>query len=234
MIHESLSDRLAQKLESAYCHWDMYRRSSSPNAFTVAISREAGTHGTTVAEEVGRRLKWQVYDHQLLNVVAENMGVQKKLLESVDEKQTSWLSEVFRRACAVPMVSEPAYVHHLTRTLLALSVHGDCVIVGRGAAQILPEANTLRVRLVAPMESRIAAIARERAVSLDEAKRFVETADQQHVTFIRDHFHKDPTNPEQYDLVLNAARFSVTECAELIIQCLHELQAKTKTPVLHS
>ncbi len=153
------------------------------------------------------------------------MGVRTKLLESIDEKHTSWLSEMLGRDMAVPLVSEPAYVHQLARTMLALSVHGECVLVGRGAAQILPPANTFRVRLVAPLDNRIAVIAREHGKGADEAKRFVATADRDHIAFIRDHFQKDPTEPHQYDQILNTARFSVTQCAGLIIQGLHDLQS---------
>ena len=234
MIDEISSERIAQRLESAYCHWDLHRaavqaqpevKSTPPRAFSIAISREAGTHGSAVAEEVGRRLNWQVYDHQLLDAVAKDIGVRTKLLESIDEKHTSWLLENFKRAFAVPLVSEPGYVHHFARTMLALSVHGECVIVGRGAAQILPAANTVRVRLMAPLQDRIAVIARERGKRPEEAKEFVATADQDHIAFIRDNFQKDPTEPHEYDQILNTARFSVTQCAGLIIQGLHDLQS---------
>src|ERR1700743_2176905 len=57
---------LTRKLDAAYQHWDMRRRANlqpqpeAPRAaggLSIAISREAGTHGTAVAEEVGRRLQ---------------------------------------------------------------------------------------------------------------------------------------------------------------------------------
>src|SRR5262249_45688841 len=157
---------------------------------TIAISREAGTHGTAIGDAVGRHLNWQVYDHQLLEVVAKDMGVRTKLLESVDEKHLGWLAEMMERASAVPLVTESAYVQHLAHTILALSAHGACVILGRGAAQILPATKTLCVRLIAPVEDRVAAIRRLHSKSADEAKRFVDAADRDHLSFIRDNFLK--------------------------------------------
>ena len=239
MFAESSVADTAKTLASAYRHWEkrpagagatLDSKSAPSRALTVAISREAGTHGTDVSEEVGPRLNWQVYDHQLLEVVAKDMGVRAKLLESVDEKHMSWLLEMMERACAVPVVSEPAYVYHLARILLALSAHGECVILGRGAAQILHAPTTLRVRLIAPVQDRIAVVCREHGKSPDEAKRFVYTADREHISFVRNHFQKDPAEPHQYDLILNAARFSVAECAELIVQAVNHLQTSRSKP----
>ena len=76
------------------------------------------------------------------------MHLRTKLLESVDERRTSWLVEFAEAFSQLPLVSEVAYVRHLIQTILSLSVHGSCVIVGRGATHILPPATTLRVALV--------------------------------------------------------------------------------------
>ncbi len=87
MIDKTSSERCVEGLQSAYRHWDL-RRAAQARAFSIAISREPGTHGSAVAKEVGRRLNWQVYDHQLVDLVAQDMGVRTKLLESINEKHT--------------------------------------------------------------------------------------------------------------------------------------------------
>ncbi|HZZ78432.1 MAG TPA: cytidylate kinase-like family protein [Gemmataceae bacterium] len=192
----------------------------------MTISREAGTQGTAVAEEVGSRLQWQVYDHQLLELVAQDMGVRAKLLESIDEKRTTWLLEDFESALGVPMVTEPAYVHHLVRTVLALSSHGECVIVGRGAAQILSGPHTFRVRLVAPLQWRLQAVCREHGMKMDEAKAYLQDTDREHAAFVRELFQKDPAEAHQYDLIINRAHFGVAECAGLIVEGVRALQPR--------
>jgi len=134
------------------------------------------------------------------------------------------LQEWVEAFASAPSVGGRAYVRHLTETLFSLAAHGECVIVGRGAAQILPVETTLRVRLVAPIEWRIKAMSRKLAVSEEEAGRQVEKVDRDRIGFVRDHFGRDATDPRQYDLVLNSSRFSVGECAELIIEALRRLQ----------
>jgi cytidylate kinase len=199
-------------------------------AFTIALSREAGALGTSVAQELAKRLNWPVYDHELLEELAKDLGVETRLLEEADEKPASWLQEVVEAFAAVPTVGETTYFRHLLKALHSLSAHGECVIVGRGAAQILPPATTLRVRLLAALEDRIATVSRERGISPSEAARFVETTDRARNRFIKDHFHRDPTDPKHYDLVINTSRFSVAESADLILEALRQIQTRDNQP----
>jgi cytidylate kinase len=110
----------------------------APRAFTIAISREAGANGSAVGRLLGERLGWPVYDYELVERIANEMGLRSTLLESVDEKRMGWLEECvasFSRGA----VAESAYVRHLVETLLTLAMHGECIIVGRGA-NVRPEA----------------------------------------------------------------------------------------------
>ena len=195
-------------------------------AFTIALSREAGTPGSAVAREVSKQLGWQVYDHELLDQIARDTGARMSLLESVDERSVGLLREAFEALMSVPYVSEGTYLHHLAKTVLALGTHGECVIVGRGAAFILPPETTLRVHLMAPLPERIAGRSRTLGISQKEAVRQLRAIDRQYNDFVQDHFHKDPTDWHHYDLVLNAARWPVEEAASVIIAALHTMQAR--------
>src|SRR5207253_2128180 len=121
-----------------------------------------------------------------------------------------------------------AYVRHLMETIVSLGAHGECVIVGRGAAEILPAYTSLRVRLVGPREDRIAATSQRLSISLAEATRWIDETDRERVRFVKDYFRKDPTDPNGYDLILNFVRWSVLECAAIIIEALHRMQGRTK------
>jgi cytidylate kinase len=175
-----------------------------------------------VAAEVGKRLLWPVYDQLLLERIAQEMGLRTQLLESVDEKRKSWLLEVVEGFVSTG-VSELSYVRHLTQTLLSLGVLGDCVIVGRGAAHVLPRETTLRVRLVADLDDRIAAISRRLNLTKEKATKWVADTDRQRQTFIKDHFLKDPSDPHHYDMVLNTSTWTVHDCADLILHGLRDL-----------
>lgn len=194
--------------------------------FTIAFSREAGSGGITVAREVGRRLNWPVYDQELLEHLASDLKVDVSLVEDYDERRGSWLVDCIKAFSATASVSEVAYFHRLVRMIQAIGARGECLIVGRGSTFILPLESTLRVRIVAAHDDRVAFIAQDRNLSRPEAARFVDTKDKDRARFIKDHFHKDPADPQSYDLILNRSRFSVDETAEMVLEALQRMQAR--------
>ncbi|MGZ3337560.1 MAG: cytidylate kinase-like family protein [Isosphaeraceae bacterium] len=195
-------------------------------SFTIALSREAGSGGTLVAREIGRRLNWPVYDHELLDHLAKELHVDVDRVESVDERRTSWLVECVEAFAAASTITEVTYFRRLLKLFSALGARGQCIIVGRGAMIALPVDTTLRVRMVASREDRVALIGRELGLDPTEAARYVESTDRERSRFIRLHFRKDLTDPLLYDLVLNASRLSVEECASIVIETLLRLQAR--------
>jgi Cytidylate kinase-like family len=248
MVNKLSQVRWSDTLQHLSQHWEEQRQIAeahqssaallTPTGLTIALAREAGIPSAAVAEEIGRRLGWQVYDHELLDRIAQDMGLRTSLLESVDERRVNLLLELFEGLLSVPYVSEGAYFQHLVKTVLALGARGECVIVGRGAALILPPDSTLRVCLVAPRNDRIAMRAHELGLSSKEAARQVDAMDRERNRFVRDHLLKDPTDPRNYDLNINFARFRESGCAELVIKALEEVQSlkskvQSRTPELH-
>ena len=91
---------------------------------------------------------------------------------------------------------------------------------------ILPGGSTLRVRLVANLPDRAAVMSQELSISHEEAVRRVQASDRERERFVRDHFQKDPSDVQNYDLVLNSSYFRIDECADLIVEALHCLQRR--------
>ncbi len=195
------------------------------SAFTITFSREAGAGGVTVAREVGRRLSWSVYDQELLESLAKELNVDISYLEDYDEgRRGSFLVDTIKAFSAAASVSEVTYFRRLVCLLQVLGARGECLIVGRGSTFVLPPETTLRVRIVATREDRIAFMAREHKLSGVQAAHYVHTKDRDRHQFLKDHFHKDPADPQNYDLILNRSRFSVDETADLVVDALQRMQ----------
>jgi cytidylate kinase len=227
------AERQVEALDRAQRHW-RERRTAAPapakeRAITVALTREAGCPGTSVAREVAARLGWPVYDHELLERIAEEMGFRVKLLESLDERRQSWIVECLEGLSSAVTVTEGSYVRHLSQTLLSLGALGECIIVGRGAAQLLPADTTLRIRLVGDLNDRIAASMTRLALSRKDAERWVETKDRERSAFIKAHFLKDPNDLKQYDLILNTSRWSSAGCADMIALAVRNMNSLTRS-----
>jgi cytidylate kinase len=227
MPSQRLLNHLPEVLEHA---WVNARAPGHPTdrtmGFTIAISRQAGIDSAAIAHEVGKRLDWPVYDQELLERIAEEMHLRPDLLERVDERPVRWVIERLETFLSGPTVSEPAYLEHLIATLLSLAAHGRCVVVGRGAAHLLAPETTLRVRLIAPLEVRIEATARALGLSRQQAARQVARLERERTDFVRQHFHREQADADNYDLLLNCERLRPDECAELIVKALNLLEMR--------
>jgi cytidylate kinase len=214
----------------------LLRSDSAPRAgqgelrspLTVTISREVGALGTTVATEVGKQLGWPVYDQEIINKIADEMGKSLSQVRGLDERHVSWLEEALAGLSTDTPVSPTSYLKHLIATFHGLAVKGRCIIVGRGANYILPPRTTLSVRLVGDLQDRIKAVGQRRGISDREATRWMEQTENHRVGFIRDSFGKDSADPHHYDLVLNTSRLSVAECAESIVHALHLIERRAQ------
>jgi cytidylate kinase len=189
-----------------------------PSPISIAISRQSGARGAEVARAVGARLGWPVYDHELIDRIAQEKGLSSRLVKQLDERPVGWMEEAVRAFCSTDATRDGAYRKGLLQVLASLGEMGHCVIVGRGAAQVLPEETTLAVRLVAPRTFRIAEVSKRKGWSACEAQRWVDATDRERTLFVKKNFHQDADDPLGYDLVLNSRRLSLEECCELIVQ----------------
>jgi cytidylate kinase len=233
MFGTGTSDRLGESLMRAQLHWHTRhdaegKTSGAPTPFTIAITRESGANGALVGKKLAERLGWPVYDRELLMRIADELGLRTQLLEGADEKKTNWLQEMLESFGQPTTVSVPGYVVELTRVVASLAARGECIMVGRGTAQVLPADTTLRVRLVAPVAHRVRVMQERHNLSREEAARRVAETDHARTMFVRNNFHKDPNDPVAYDLVLNSAQFTPDECAAMIIQALHMREENAK------
>lgn len=217
-------------LEQAYRHWRergaLLGRpplAGTTPSLTIAVSRQIGAGGSEIASAVANELDWPLYDREIVAKISEDSGVRAQLLEQLDEKRPNWFAECVEGFSEERHMSGAGFAIHLRRILVALYCHGDCVILGRGGAQILPTERTLRVRITAPRIWRVEQVAR-RVGSADQAERLVKETDRARDDFVKSYFHKDPTNVFDYDLTLNASRFNSADCAAMITAALHARQ----------
>ncbi|HEY2251301.1 MAG TPA: cytidylate kinase-like family protein, partial [Planctomycetaceae bacterium] len=204
MSHFPFPERVSEAFIRASGLHEVVNPGSAPEhrgrPLSIAISRVTGTRGPAVARSVGELLGWPVYDHELLDLVARDLNVRAKVLADLDERHVTWLQECVEAFAAVPAVRESKYVQHLIKVMMSLAERGHNVIVGRGGPFVLPAATTLRVRLIAPLDDRVAVIGHERQMTRTEAARLVERTDRERARFVRLHFQRDPSDLSHYDL----------------------------------
>ena len=117
----------------------------SPRAISyVAISRESGTDGTTVARLAAAALGWHDYGHNLRDQVAQWYHEPRLMLDPVDETGGNWVYEVFGGWLDRRLVTHEKFVTQVSHMIHILARRGEAVFVGRGAQSVLPAADFRR------------------------------------------------------------------------------------------
>lgn len=181
----------------------------------IAISRMVGVGGSAVAAALGEKLGWPVWDRRILDVMAGNDDLRRRIYGSMDERDLDWLEEALR-ATGQPEFVRNDYFHVLRKTVLSLARQTGAIFLGRGADQILPRNSGLRVRLVAPLDWRIRQFADRAKLSATEASYEVRRIDRERNEFVWRHFGISADDPIRYDLTLNLASIAHDGVVELI------------------
>jgi cytidylate kinase len=207
---------------------------SVPASLTIAVSREAGARGGTIGRRVGRKLGWQVYDQELLEYTAQE-GASRNVMAHLPAAAAPWAEERLQILLRQQNLSQHPSIGDLARVILALGAEGEVVLIGRGAGCILPPESTLHVRIVAPLDERIAYMAQLMRLTPEEAAAQVQLRDNRRAQFIATHFHRQPGDVYQYDLVLNSSLLGEELCADLIVKAARDKLvawslARTKEP----
>lgn len=181
----------------------------------ITISRQMGSLGCQVAEEIGKCLGYRVVWREVINEAASRAGVPEVALATIDELDLLGLR---------PSQEDRQAYHHAVREIMKeLAQAGNIVIVGRAGQVILKDFDhTVHVRIFAPMELRVERIASEYQISQDAAKTRIEMSDQARTRYLKRFYQSKWDDPDLYDVIVNTARVTPSAAAAMICQLVKE------------
>ncbi len=209
-------------------HWNRMRefleRPGDPDSGKprpiITVSRQAGSGGRMLAEQLGEALGLPVHDKSLVEHIAQDANLEQELAQRLDERVVSqahlWVEGVLKQKIFL----RSNYQVALVRTITHLAAPGGVIFLGRGAELILGEKADLRLRVVGSTRTRLGNIMRWTGLSRMEARAILQETDKRRDEFIRGLFKVDPWDPVHYDLVLNADRMTVDEMTDLVLAAL--------------
>lgn len=189
----------------------------------VTVSGQAGTDGRSLARGIGTALGWPALDGEIVDLVADVFHLDGAMLHLLDEAKANWVREVLGELMPHEVVNRDAYVHHLGKVLRLVALHGNVVLVGRGAQLFLPRRQGLAIRLVAPVDERVRRVSERDGIGVEEARRRVEDVDRRRSDFLRHYFDRDIDDPLLYDLVLNVDQLSEDDVVEVAVTACRRL-----------
>lgn len=181
----------------------------------VTISRQMGSLGYQVAEEVASLLGYRLMWRELINQAALRSGNPEVALATIDELGLLGL-------CPSPKACK-SYLKALKHFIIELADEGKVVVVGRAGQVILRERpDVLHVRVIAPAAMRAERIARIHSISLESAQAQIEASDDYRRKYLKRFYQVRWDDPELYDLVLNTAHLSPEKAAFLIREAMRQ------------
>jgi cytidylate kinase len=183
----------------------------------VTVSRQEGSGGTEVAEIVARRLGFELFDAQMIDLIARETGAHRDLVQALDDHTRSGIEQWVDGVLHHRIFTSEDYVRTLGKVLITLARTGSAVVVGRGANFVLAGEPGLHVRTVASVEFRVRRLIRLHGMSVEEAQDRVERSDHERAEAIQRYVRRDIDDPTGYDLVLNLERMGVDQAADLVI-----------------
>jgi len=219
-------DVFGSYLQSQVTHPENARES---HPLSIAISRETGAGGRTIAELLCQKLAasektpganpWAVFDSGLAKQVLEDHKLPPNLERFMTEDARLLPVEAIVEEVLGLHPSGWTLAQHTTKTILRLAGLGHAILVGRGANVItarLP--NVFHVRLVAPLAARIHHAAGYYHLNEAEAAKLVREHDQARRRYVRRYFNSEIDDPSLYHVTLNTSRFGFDRTAEVIAQ----------------
>lgn len=186
----------------------------------VTISREPGSGGRLIGEQVAARLGFDLYHQEVLHEMARSANVSERLVSTLDERGLNVLEEWIASLVDSRHLWPDQYMKHLMNVVGTIGRHGRAVLIGRGANFLLPPEQRLSVRVIAPFEFRAQQVARTHGMSLAEARRRITKTDADRRSFVRKYFHADVAAPEAYDLLINTGTLDLESAVNAVCGAL--------------
>ena len=195
----------------------------------VTISRQYGSGGSEVAEQVARSLGWTLYDNAVVEEVAQRLRMTPAEVSAREERLPSLVERMASAmALGVPemmpmvgdIVAQPSEERMvmMTRRVIEDAVRaGPVVLVGRGAQCMLASrTDALHVFCYAPVEELVRYAVDVLGIPFADAPRTVADMNRQREEYVKHHFKRDWRDLGNYDLCVNTARLGLDGSAALI------------------
>lgn len=124
----------------------------------ITISREFGSGGRELGKRLSEALRIPCYDHEIIDMVAEQHGFDKDYVAKISEKDIRifYPSTIAHRFISPhPVIQQKLQIVNEEHNIIKqLALQGDCAIVGRCAVE-LSEMNPLNIFVYANQQSKV-------------------------------------------------------------------------------
>ena len=189
----------------------------------ITISREFGSGGRFIGEEVAKKLGIAYYDKNIISQIAEKSGLSSEYIQ--ENAELSPKKGLFAYAFSgrdITGKSVEDMVYEVQRNLiLELAEKEPCVIIGRNADYILKDRDdVLNVFIHGDMPEKIKRITGLYNVKEKEAVKMMADTDKRRRTNYNFYTDQNWGKASNYTLCLNSSQLGYDRCEMIIMECV--------------
>ena len=189
----------------------------------ITISREFGSGGRFIGEEVAKKLGIAYYDKDIINQIAEESGLSPDYIQ--ESAELSLKKGILAYALAgrdITGKSVEDMVYEVQRkVILELAEKEPCVIIGRNADFILKDRDdVLNVFIHGNMPEKMKRICQLYNVSEQDAVKMMTDTDKRRMTNYNFYTDQRWGKASNYTLCLNSSQLGYDKCEEIIMECV--------------
>ena len=189
----------------------------------ITISREFGSGGRFIGEEVAKKLGIAYYDKNIISQIAEKSGLSPEYIQ--ENAELSPKKGLFAYAFSgrdITGKSVEDMVYEAQRNIiLELAEKKPCVIIGRNADYILKDRDdVLNVFIHGDMPEKIKRITGLYNVEEKEAVKMMADTDKRRRTNYNFYTDQNWGKASNYTLCLNSSQLGYDRCEMIIMECV--------------
>ena len=189
----------------------------------ITISREFGSGGRFIGEEVAKKLGIVYYDKNIINEIAEKSGLSPEYIQ--ENAELSPKKGLFAYAFAGRDVTgksvEDLVYEAQRKVILELAEKESCVIIGRNADYILKDRDdVLNVFIHGDTPEKIQRITRLYNVEEQKAVKMMVDIDKRRMANYNFYTNQKWGKADNYTLCLNSSQLGYDRCEKIIMECI--------------
>lgn len=189
----------------------------------ITISREFGSGGRFIGEEVAKKLGIAYYDKNIIGQIAEKSGLSPEYIQENAElspKKGLFAYAFSSRDITGKSVEDMVYEAQ-RNIILELAEKEPCVIIGRNADYILKDRDDVRnVFIHGDMPEKIKRITGLYNVKEKEAVKMMADTDKRRRTNYNFYTDQNWGKASNYTLCLNSSQLGYDRCEMIIMECV--------------
>ena len=189
----------------------------------ITISREFGSGGRFIGEEVAKKLGIAYYDKNIINDIAEKSGLSPEYVQKNAElspKKGLFAYAFAGRDITGKSVEDMVYEAQ-RKVILELAEKDPCVIIGRNADYILKDRDdVLNVFIHGGTPEKIQRITRLYNVEEQKAVKMMVDIDKRRMVNYNFYTNQKWGKADNYTLCLNSSQLGYDRCEKIIMECI--------------